>query len=591
MSVNKKTITSLMIIFIGCFLVQTLFGETLAEPPSNFHESNAGSEENPFLISNLANLRWLSETPEVWVMLDYVDPDNNYIEKRYFFSQTDDIDATESITWNSGNGFQPIGSGFNNAFWGRYNGNDFMITNLYINRTNESYIGMFGRILEAIIQNVRLENVNITASVGPEGWRYQIGALIGEGTSSRVLNSSTTGNIYLFNDMGIRRADAGGLAGFLAGTYVGVVYSSVNIYSDFIEGLSIGGLVASSDGPPGLTMENSYFNGSIVRVEKNGTIAGISGGGFMFRARRIYVTSSKPFSYGVGLVRSIGSSGTLIESFWDVEATGTSIGVERSDHADLIMIEGLVSSEMKNSRIFEEAGWNFDTIWDINPYINNGYPFLRSIPPIEFSPPIDLYGKALETSIILSWEEPFETRKGILENYNIYRDGNLINSTQNLVFTDENVESGIEYEYFITAVYTNFEGESVPSNIINISINVSEFDEIDYKISLVHSAVFPNPVRGTDVRFTISNTVSNLSSKGEADFEINIYNIRGQLVKRSRNIQFKDGENVFIWNRMNDNGQEVANGVYFYRILLPVSTNGLENIQTSIQTGRFVILK
>ena len=61
----KKLFFIVLITFMF-FTIHNISAETLAERPSNFHDVDAGSENNPFLIANLANLRWLSETPSVW---------------------------------------------------------------------------------------------------------------------------------------------------------------------------------------------------------------------------------------------------------------------------------------------------------------------------------------------------------------------------------------------------------------------------------------------------------------------------------------------------------------------------------------------
>ena len=104
MTLKRHLLTILLLGLIGCFLGQTLLAETLAEAPSNFHDEDAGSEENPFLIANLANLRWLSETPAVW--RDKVTGIDNYLG--YHFLQTADIDTAETRYWQDGRGFHPI---------------------------------------------------------------------------------------------------------------------------------------------------------------------------------------------------------------------------------------------------------------------------------------------------------------------------------------------------------------------------------------------------------------------------------------------------------------------------------------------------
>ena len=86
----------------------------------------------------------------------------------------------------------------------------------------------------------------------------------------------------------------------------------------------------------------------------------------------------------------------------------------------------------------------------------------------------------------------------------------------------------------------------------------------------------------------LSNTVGAtlaVARKGEAtkniSNDITIYNIRGQLIKRSNDFQTIDGENVFVWNRRDNNNQEVASGVYFFRV----------KSNEQIHTGKLLILK
>ena len=91
----NKIIVMILIVSISV----VLFCETLAEPPVNYGERTAGTVENPFLIDSLANLRWLSESPEYW----------GTQERPLHFVQTSNIDAEETRRWNEGSGFLPIG--------------------------------------------------------------------------------------------------------------------------------------------------------------------------------------------------------------------------------------------------------------------------------------------------------------------------------------------------------------------------------------------------------------------------------------------------------------------------------------------------
>ena len=89
--------------------------------------------------------------------------------------------------------------------------------------------------------------------------------------------------------------------------------------------------------------------------------------------------------------------------------------------------------------------------------------------------------------------------------------------------------------------------------------------------------VFPNPVRHylgqTQVNF------SNVTSQ----VRIRIYNIRGSLV---RDIELGNAGNSVQWNLKNQSGQEVASGIYIYRI----EAKGTESKQY-ILTKKMMLLK
>lgn len=71
---------------------------------------------------------------------------------------------------------------------------------------------------------------------------------------------------------------------------------------------------------------------------------------------------------------------------------------------------------------------------------------------------------------------------------------------------------------------------------------------------------FPNPVK-------TSTTISfGLAANYNKNAQINIYNIKGQLVKKCEMQNAKCGLNEVIWNGLDTNGNKVANGIYLYRL-------------------------
>ena len=108
-------------------------------------------------------------------------------------------------------------------------------------------------------------------------------------------------------------------------------------------------------------------------------------------------------------------------------------------------------------------------------------------------------------------------------------------------------------------------------HVYDIEYTVSESDQVvEYKRE---SFVYPNPVNSGEVNFKTTLNTSQM--------EISIYNVKGQLVKRSKDFQSKDGDMTFSWNKKNEQNQTVASGVYFYKIKTDVD----------VQTGKFLIIK
>jgi len=76
--------------------------------------------------------------------------------------------------------------------------------------------------------------------------------------------------------------------------------------------------------------------------------------------------------------------------------------------------------------------------------------------------------------------------------------------------------------------------------------------------SLLKLACYPNP-------FNPSTAVSfDLARYGRAS--INIYNIKGQLVRRLLDKPLRKGSNQLVWDDRNDKGDNCTSGVYFIHL-------------------------
>ena len=198
-----------------------------------------GTENNPYLIKNASNLKQLA---------DYVNSGNSY--PNTYFELSDNIDMT-------GENFEPIGNQ-NNHFSGKFDGNGYVIKGISVNA--DSYIGLFGYIENAIVNDIGVEDANYT------GWS-NIGGIAGYSLNSVITNCYSRG-ITNGNDC------VGALVGYSGeGTVVQNCFSSMQHTKYQIYG-SVGGLVGYNCGK----LENCYFYGTInAKIFEKSTTGGIVG--------------------------------------------------------------------------------------------------------------------------------------------------------------------------------------------------------------------------------------------------------------------------------------------------------------------------
>jgi len=370
---NSKKILVLAAIL---FLHIALFGQTTALPPSNFGDADAGTVENPYLIANLANLRWLSESPDVWGEVEENEDEEYEIVSKYYFQQTANIDATETINWNEGEGFRPIGFAIINPieddgvaypFVGGYDGGEFFISNLFINpeiTEDELMItGMFGFTVLADIYFVNLHNINIIGG-------FSAGAIVGWAQNSYILGCGATGSISG------EVYSVGGIAGQLIESSIGFCYSMVNI--DVNSQISTGGLVgALVDGG----IYESFFNGTLLDENDSfdASIGGIAGIAMFGAIENVYIVIKEANDNVFGFVADLTFS-DISYSFWNNEISGITEGFREEIFSEITDCFGLSTAEMKITSTYVNNGWDFDQIWTIDTDKNDGYPILRTMP-------------------------------------------------------------------------------------------------------------------------------------------------------------------------------------------------------------------
>ena len=211
------------------------------------------------------------------------------------------ISNKEAWIDSNADGWPPIDSD-SNRFSGVFEGNGFMIANLYINRGSSNDIGLFaGAADTAQIKNVRLLNVNIQG-------RQNVGSLVGDNLGS-IININVTGMVN-------GNSDVGGLVGENAGQIISSV-ANVIATGTGASNLYIGGLVGQN-APKGIIRESSA-SGNVMGRSNVGGLSGIN----FNRIINSYATGD--------VVASVSSAGGLAGINFDghienTYATGTVIG-------------------------------------------------------------------------------------------------------------------------------------------------------------------------------------------------------------------------------------------------------------------------
>ncbi len=343
--------------------------------------SGTGTSGDPYLIATLDNLIWITQNSERW-------------DK--YFKQTTSINASSTSTLNSNAGLVPIGNS-TTPFTGFYNGQNYSITGLTINRPATDYVGLFGYTsLVAEISNVNLVAVSITGhdfvgglvgsangnlvtnsrvfgGTGITGNNYT-GGLIGANSDNTVTNSysqiAATGVLYVGGLIGwefdsIIRAnyatgsvssssnDAGGLIGYAESSIISNCYSKGNVTRSTGSSTNFGAFIGEVTSATAIS--NSYSIGSV-----------------------FYTGIGAPADKGfVGYDNTTDGVNTYTNNFWDNDASSQSTATGATSKT---------TAEMKDYRTYTAAGWdfNYETANGSNDYwdddqlgtANSYYPIL-----------------------------------------------------------------------------------------------------------------------------------------------------------------------------------------------------------------------
>ena len=399
---------------IWVFLSSFFITPTVLAQTTDF-AGGSGTISNPYQITNCIQLQNVK----------------NHLSSNFILNN--DVDCSDTINWNNGAGFEPIGSNLDNAFTGRFNGLSHIIYNLYINRPSTNNVGLFGYVRNQrnYIERVGFSGASILGN-------YNVGILAGFGNYSSFSQSFSVGSLV----KGVSR-----VGGLIGESYASNIYNSYSVSSSVI----------------GFRPSNIYpgYVGGLVGSHSYGNVVNSYSANYVSNA--VYFS----YSYVGGLVGYLGTNGQISNSYRNLETSVSMVGgggIPRN------------TDEMKQGSTF--SGWMIESgsTWGISPSINDGYPYLKSfsLPSSPLNPILSAVGQE-NKRIILNWRLPFGSNSA---SYYIYGSDtpdfvpSIDNKIADIVFSspyeDTVPVTGVLRFYKVVAV--NPGGSSVSNEVSALSL-------------------------------------------------------------------------------------------------------------------------
>ncbi len=344
--------------------------------------NNATSKSNTSTIVDYT----VSTRQDLEAFRDSVNNGNKYTGETITQTANIDLQGSESNQWT------PIGNYGENSnlyFAGTYEGNNYTISNIYINQSTKDYQGLFGYANSANINNLEIENVNITGqnyvgnivglvsqstlhnihiTSGVLNGKHLTGGIIGHGQDTQITQCSNKSNINTTQDSNPEKnlGAYGGIAGRIAS---GKVEGCVN-YGNITGDAYVGGIT----GINWTETLNCYNTGTIKGVLNDTNIGGISG----VQNGANNVGQKIVNCYNIGTVISedtykggiVGFNDCVVTNCYYLEGTanGGITGANVTGQAEV-----RTSETMKTTDFVDLLG---NSKWKLAVGANNGYPIL-----------------------------------------------------------------------------------------------------------------------------------------------------------------------------------------------------------------------
>ena len=585
----------------------------------------SGTKDDPYQISELDHLLWLTHNDEVW---------------HCYFVQTADIDMADTRNYelrdhdnnpdtpDSTMGFLPIGNS-HTAFKGNYDGQNYCISNLYINRPN-STVGLFGRCVGSNFKNIILRDAEIKGMYA--------GSICGKTDASNISQCYSNAKLTAIEKSGgicylmvessiqectfageIRAKIAGGIVcdhtyslsyitlnqrifskclsdGYIFGyessagivnLYRGETSKNCNsILSDHVTDNISKSIVISDNKASGIAIEchDVLLKGNI----NKGIVAGENTAGLLYHAYNSCI--SKCSSIGdlgsqdnvvisektAGLVFN-SSENTISECYiagnlWGRQDVSGLSNYSRQDS----IVNSYCSADFKQAQF--SAGLIFQI--DSGTYVGN-YLFTGKTDTTNSYNPM-LFSQMNNNNIMINclWDASSSGINSfiILQKTDYDKYGRSHEEMTRVSTFTSFTMAFLDYPFdFVDNPFDDTNNEDIwnidpeinngyPYLVNNPPVSLLEDNGVTIEDSIGFTLPEIAEIMGNFPNPFNPSTTFKLSLVEPATIEIDIYNIKGQKVKTIDKGQVSRGYHDIVWNGDNNNNNPVASGVYFYNI-------------------------
>jgi len=166
-----------------------------------------------------------------------------------------------------------------------------------------------------------------------------------------------------------------------------------------------------------------------------------------------------------------------------------------------------------------------------------------------------------------------DTSSRDLLGYDVFLDGDFYSYTELLEITLEDLVNGVEYTAGVVAVYD--EGDS---DVVELTFTYTGTEAgNDIIATTMLKGNYPNPFN------PVTNIAYSIQDAGNVTIEV--YNLRGQLVKTLVNEVKETGDHTAIWDGTDNTNKSVSSGVYFYKMV------SMGSISTYTSSKKMILMK